>query len=339
MTAQSYDPFRRGRFAVGVRTLEIDATLARGLPTELWYPAADEERGRDLERATRDAYAMFPGAPLAWQAAVRDGTPRAGRFPTVVFSHGFGGHRRQSTFLCTHLASHGYIVAAPDHRGNTGFELMQRTTAAGFDRAAAFRDTIRDRPGDISAVIDALFAELAVDRERIAIIGHSFGGWTALRAIAGEPRIGVAALLAPAGGHSSLRQLIDFGWERLVPTVVIAGDRDTILPIDGIRSMYDEIRAPKKLVVIHGADHLHFVDQAERMHEFVRAMPVRFVEPVTDMVSFSELIPAEPAAAVIRGLTLAHLDAFLTDNQDANSLLSGDLVALCATHGAAVDVS
>jgi len=34
----------------------------------------------------------------------------------------FGGHRRQSTFFCTHLASHGYVVAAADHTGNTTLE-------------------------------------------------------------------------------------------------------------------------------------------------------------------------------------------------------------------------
>ena len=41
-----------------------------------------------------------------------------------MVSHGFGGHRRQSTHFCTHLDSHGYVVAAPDHLGNTTMETM-----------------------------------------------------------------------------------------------------------------------------------------------------------------------------------------------------------------------
>jgi hypothetical protein len=42
-----------------------------------------------------------------------------------VFSHGYGAHRRQSTFFCTHLLSHGYVVAM-DHTGNTVFETIRR---------------------------------------------------------------------------------------------------------------------------------------------------------------------------------------------------------------------
>lgn len=339
MTAQSYDPFRRGRFPVGVRTFGIESGLARSISVEIWYPAHDEVRGQDLDRASRDTYTMFPGAPVAWQAAVRDAPPRGGTFPLVVFSHGFGGHRRQSTFLCTHLASHGYIVAAPDHTGNTAFELMQRATSGSFDRAGAFRDTIRDRPGDVSRVIDAVLSRFdSVDRARVAMTGHSFGGWTALRVVGEEPRINVVATLATAAGHPRLRELIDFEWRRLVPTLVIAGDCDAIVPVDGVRACYAGIRAPKKMVVIHRADHMHFCDQAERMHEFVRAMPVRFVDLVTEMAPFGELVPAEPAADVVRGLTLAHLDAFLAEDRDAKSFLSADLVAVCATRGADVDV-
>src|SRR5262249_27794141 len=59
------------------------------------------------------------------QDAVRDAAPRAGRFPLVAFSHGYGGHRRQSTFLCTHLASHGYVVVSADHAGNTVLDALQ----------------------------------------------------------------------------------------------------------------------------------------------------------------------------------------------------------------------
>ena len=56
---------------------------------------------------------------------MRDATPApGGPFPGVVFSHGMAGHRRQSTFLCTHLASHGFVVASPDHVGNTLPEML-----------------------------------------------------------------------------------------------------------------------------------------------------------------------------------------------------------------------
>ena len=127
----SYDPFARGEHPVGVRSVDLkDPARDRLLPLELWYPAAAEHRGQDLSNETRDHYKWMAAAPEATQDAVRDAAPRDsvpqnGRFPLVVFSHGWGGHRRQTTHFCTHLASHGYVVASPDHTGNTMVDTME----------------------------------------------------------------------------------------------------------------------------------------------------------------------------------------------------------------------
>ena len=122
-----YDPFARGPFPVGVRTTTLTdaARGGRRLPLEVWYPATDAHAGQDTVDPTRDRYEMLPGLPSVSQDAVRDAAARQGPFPLVAFSHGYGGHRRQSTFLCTHLASHGYVVAAPEHVGNTVLDAMQ----------------------------------------------------------------------------------------------------------------------------------------------------------------------------------------------------------------------
>src|SRR6185369_15525536 len=125
--AMTYDPFSRGEFPVGVHTWEAtDGGRNRPLPIEIWYPATDAHRGQDVSDAGCDHYEMMSGFPALSQEAVRGAAPRTGgRYPLVLFSHGFGGHRRQSTFLCTHLASHGYVVAAVDHTGNTSIDMMQ----------------------------------------------------------------------------------------------------------------------------------------------------------------------------------------------------------------------
>lgn len=60
---------------------------------------------------------------LRKEETVGTGTEHAGMLPLwslmslplIVFSHYSGGHRRSATFLCTHLASHGYVVAVLDH--------------------------------------------------------------------------------------------------------------------------------------------------------------------------------------------------------------------------------
>ena len=81
-----YDPFTRGPFPVGVRTVVL-ARGGRALPVELWYPATDEYAGSDVAESTRDTYQLIPGFPLVWQEAVRDATARPGRHALVVFSH------------------------------------------------------------------------------------------------------------------------------------------------------------------------------------------------------------------------------------------------------------
>src|SRR5713101_1984604 len=109
---EAYDPFIRGPFPVGVRTGQaIDTTRQdRPLPCEVWYPAAVQYAGQDVAAATQDTFPVLPDVPPVRQAAVRDAVAHPGVYPLIAFSHSSGGHRRQSTFLCTHLASHGYMV-------------------------------------------------------------------------------------------------------------------------------------------------------------------------------------------------------------------------------------
>src|SRR5919108_2310877 len=98
----AYVPFSRGPLPVGVRTVSWNdaARDGRVLPAEIWYPATEEFRGKDLADDTRDRYELVPGFPPGSQTAVRDASPRTGTFPLVVFSHGFGGPPGPFPFLC-----------------------------------------------------------------------------------------------------------------------------------------------------------------------------------------------------------------------------------------------
>ena len=95
-----YEPFARGPHPVGVRSADlVDDGRGRRLTVEVWYPAAAQYQRRDVDPETCDRYELLAGFPLVTQEAVRDAAPAGGAFPLVVFSHGYGGHRRQSTFL------------------------------------------------------------------------------------------------------------------------------------------------------------------------------------------------------------------------------------------------
>ena len=351
----TYDPFGRGVFPVGVRTMPL-SDFTRGprvLPAEVWYPATDADAGRDLDPATRDTYDLVPGFPPFSQDAVRAATPHIGRHPVVLFSHGYGGHRRQSTFLCTHLASHGYVVACVDHTGNTMLDVMRQMMQVmsgqkvpPIDEQA--KEFVSDRPADVTFLLDVLLdGELAafVDPERVGMTGHSFGGWTTIATTARDRRIRAVVPLAPAGGWTPLSDAIlcrdaDFAWGRDVPALYIVAERDTLLPLKGTRQLFDRTRGPKRLVVLRNADHMHFCDRVEEIHEVFRLMPQdRIFEPIRGQIPpIGELCPGAHALDAIRGLALAHFDAHLKGSGVAAAFASGDVAARLAARGIAVDV-
>ena len=133
-----YDPFVRGRFPVGVRTIEtLDTTRNRLFPCEIWYPAAAKYAGQDVAAETQDSFTIPSGDTSRRQMAVRDVTSQPGTYPLVIFSHSSGRwNRRGATFLCTHLSSHGYVVAALDHSEIVARELARKNAETAEQKAA-----------------------------------------------------------------------------------------------------------------------------------------------------------------------------------------------------------
>jgi len=353
-----YDPFARGSNPVGVRSVDLtDSTRSRCLALELWYPATAVYQGQDTGAQSKDHYDLLPGFPPQTQDAVRDAEAAQGRFPLVVFSHGFGGHRRQSTFLCTHLASHGYVVAAMDHTGNTVMDIAMMTmqVMAGGQLPDVFTmisDLVVARPADVRFVIDRVLAGEAgidadrIDAERIGMSGHSFGGWTTLKVTGLDRRISAALPMAPAGGSSPLpadllRDGLDFAWGREVPTLYLVADKDTLLPLPGMRELL--ARTPsrnKRIAILANSDHMHFCDSVEAMHELFRTMPPPgpLAEVAKALPPVSELAPGKHAYEFSRALGLAHMDAALKGREEAAAFLAGDLAATFAARGIGVSL-
>jgi len=98
-----------------------------------------------------------------------------GMFPLVVFSHGFVCYRENYADLTDHWASHGYVVAQPEHPDCPTSE--RRLSAQGA------RNLHYIRISDVSRVLDALFAPGEhipgltgkIDYSRRVMAGHSFG--------------------------------------------------------------------------------------------------------------------------------------------------------------------
>lgn len=83
-----YDPFARGPFPVGVRTISArDTTRERLYSCEIWYPASAQHVGQDMAPATQDVFTAPSGETRRRQMAVRDAVAQSGTYPLILFSH------------------------------------------------------------------------------------------------------------------------------------------------------------------------------------------------------------------------------------------------------------
>ena len=266
-----YDPFVRGRYPVGVRTIQArDTGRNRMFPCEIWYPAAAEYTGQDLAPGTQDVFTAPSGDTPRRQMAVRNTAAEAGTYPLIVFSHPSGGGRRTATFLCTHLSSHGYVVAALDHSETVAVELARTDDETIEQKTARRQAVIADRVPDIRFLLDHLLSgaawdsEINLDPTQIGIVGHSFGGWTALAANEAESRIRAVVALAPAGASQPkpgiLPAKLTFTWGRDVPTLYLVAENDAFLPLAGMYEIFERTPgnqtngdlAPSRPHALHG---------------------------------------------------------------------------------------
>ena len=94
------------------------------------------------------------------------------------------------------------------------------------------------------------------------------------------------------------------------------------------------------MVVLRNADHMHFCDRPEEVHEMFRLMPQDPIfEPLRAKIPpIGELCPGAHALEAIRGLALAHFDAHLRGDENAAALAGGDVEGALARRGIAVEV-
>lgn len=207
-----------------------------------------------------------------------------------------------------------------------------------------------NRIGDIRFLLDHLLTgapavpgvpQLSLDPDRIGIAGHSSGGWTALAAVEFEKRIRTVVALAPAGSSKPKPGVIpaklSFAWNRDVPTLYLAAEEDVSLPLAGMCELFARTPATKRMAILRHADHLHFMDNAAQLHEAVRAtpLPAELAWISKEMRPIAELCGEKQAHLFTRGLTLAHFDATLKQDEGAREFLAGDLAADLAARGVA----
>jgi predicted dienelactone hydrolase len=226
--------------------------------------------------------------------ASRDALPISRRLPLVVLSHGNGSTPWAFRDLANHLAKSGFVVALPEHTGNSYNDNSLAQTLANLE----------NRPRHIILTIDAVISDAligdSIRRTAVGIIGHSIGAYTALTVAGGRPwagahetrdgqpkqvfaqlesRVSALVLLMPASfwfPEGSLRDV-------RVPILIRTGTMDKITPASPHAERIIEGVADSSLIeceAVVGAGH-HSV-----MSKFPQALVSVDFPPSQDPVGF-----------------------------------------------------
>jgi pimeloyl-ACP methyl ester carboxylesterase len=226
---------------------------------------------------------VLPAPERGEDLRVRVSAPATGNaLPVIVFSHGFGLSLDGYAPLIDAWTAQGFAVIQPTH-------LDSRTLNVTPDDPR-YPEIWRIRVQDLTRVLDELDTlEAAVpglagrlDRDRIAVAGHSWGAQTASMllgarvldadGVAGEdlsdPRITAGVLLAvPGTGGADLTPFAAENFSFMspdftgmtTPALVVAGDKDqSFLSVRGpewFTDAYFLSPGPKSLLTLFGAEH------------------------------------------------------------------------------------
>lgn len=287
--------------------------------------------------------------------------------PVIVFSHGRGSVKTDLRYLAEHLASHGYIVAALEHPGSnkTSFKAVNQNK-----KQLVTPQEFLDRPRDVSFILDELEklnqtgnsplqGKLATNN--VMIVGHSFGGGTALALAGGElqienlkqrcqqnlstanlgERVQCAGQVLPEKTYqlrdARIKQAIAlnpttslmFGETGLtkvqIPTLILSSSADKITPALTEQVMgFAKIPSPKWLVGVVGASHLSVIDPSVILDQKEQSNTAILNQEVTGE-------KAEDVRKFLKGVTLAMAAQLTPEASQYAPFLTSDYAQISST--------
>ncbi len=272
-------PAPTGPFPVGVQEFHLiddrpDPWVPgrdRELMVSAWYPAL-APIGRPDPYATPEESALIL-ASLGLEGFAPDSlskirthayvdAPRWGHpLPTVVLSPGFTMPRASLTGLAEELAARGYLVLGIDHTYEVSAVTFPDGRITECEACVGRLDAAgvaRGRAQDVSFVLDELAGRLPIDPSRIAMGGHSAGGFTAPYALAEDGRIRAGFNLdgtfpAAPYGRAVDRPFLMMGAPGHAPDGKSGAEWDTA---------FDAFHGWKRRLSVAGTSHSSFTDYA-----------------------------------------------------------------------------
>ena len=199
------------------------------------------------------------------------------KFPLIIFSHGLGGMRMQNTIQMETLASEGYLVVAIDHAYDANITLFEDGSAANFRSGAEGDLTVQEfwdlripqlntRSEDVIFLLDEieLLIEMgdlfwrSINMDHIGIMGHSFGGATAIISSAKDDRLD--ACIALDGWIVPIESsYIQSGMK--VPLLYIGRPEwETTVNYDKLDSLIVNSNVPSVKLILPGTKHFDYSD-------------------------------------------------------------------------------
>jgi len=349
-SSTSSDVFSRGPHPVGIKTASwFDMARNRTLPVEIYYPATSANAGQDLNPAAQDQYKIdgdFTGAASKKQMAVRDAVAVDGDFPVIMYVHGFAGNRREFSYLCCYLASHGYRVVSADHIGSTFADIQKRFVTGTFNLKEMIPILAQDRYGDVPFILDKAEQEFHTKIKAAGCTGLSLGGWTTFCAPALDARIKAISPHCPGGvdgplgtgSHNLLGKFNRFDWKSPAKMLTMVDDRDSWLPLYGQMDVFEKCPGDSNvLAVLKRADHQHFTGDMETSHNWFAKFHDQLIAgdktpngphwaAIQQLIQpFSSLMPEPEAQMILCGFVTQHMNAHL---KDINPLAASNIASL-----------
>ena len=259
------------------------------------YPALD---GEVHARKTAFDYTSSDGLTISGYVTAPKGATME-NMPLIVLPHGGPAARDDQAFdwWAFFYAANGYLVYQPNFRGSDGY---------GYNfRASGENQWGLKMQDDITEGVEKLIADGIADKDRICIVGASYGGYAALAGATITPDLykcavsvagisNLATLLADAGKDSIWERRIGnrFGDKKYIdsvspqknadkvkaPILLLHGDQDVVVPMGQSRMMRKALeKANKNVEFVTLKDEDHWLSRSKTRTQLL-AETIRFID-------------------------------------------------------------